>query len=432
MGHLLVIESWVGSMSGLLPAAIREGGHEFTFVTRDLHHYLRSAPADGTPHPLLAARDTVTADTNDTAALLSRAEQLHGVLAFDGVVSSCDYYLPAAARVAQRLALPGPAPEAVESACRKDRTRRVLAAAGVPGPRFAVCTDPAGAAAAARDLGYPLVVKPVDLCAGMLVRRVEDERELESACRALAGFPVNARGQERAPAILLEEFLTGPEVSVETVSFGGAPQVVGVTDKSIGGAPAFVETGHMFPAALDPARTRAAVGTAVAAVEALGLDRVVCHTEVKLTPAGPRLVEVNPRPAGNRITELVRRVTGVDLVAACVDVALDRAPDLAVRPTGVHSAAIAFLLPDDAAQARRGAAVTLTGIGGADGVRRDPRVLELSLAAPGRAVHAATSNNEYLGHVMTADPEGGGAREAAERLVARLRPCYEEPAAVPA
>lgn len=45
MGHLLVIESWVGSMSRLLPTAIREEGHEFTFVTRDLHHYLRSAPA---------------------------------------------------------------------------------------------------------------------------------------------------------------------------------------------------------------------------------------------------------------------------------------------------------------------------------------------------------------------------------------------------
>ncbi|MFE2146033.1 ATP-grasp domain-containing protein [Streptomyces sp. NPDC059456] len=432
MGHLLVIESWVGSMSRLLPRAIHDGGHTFTFLTRDLHHYLRSAPSDGQPHPLLAARNILTADTNDTAALAAHAERLHRVLAFDGVVSSCDYHLPAAARVAQRLALPGPAPEAVESACRKDLTRRVLAAAGVPGPRFAVCADPAEAAAAARDLGYPLVVKPVDLCAGMLVRRVDDERELASACRELAAFPVNARGRERHPAILLEEFLTGPEVSVETVSSGGAPQVAGITDKSIGGAPSFVETGHMFPAALGPDQTRAAAGTAVAAVQALGLDHVVCHTEVKLTPAGPRLVEVNPRPAGNRITELVRHVTGVDLAAACVDVALGRVPDLTVRPTGVHSAAIAFLLPDGAALPRPGAGATLTGIGGADAVRSDPRVLELTLAAPGRAVRAATSNNEYLGHVMTADPEGAGARETAERLIARLRPGYAEPGAVPA
>lgn len=44
MAHLLVVESWVGSMSRLLPRALGEGGHHFTFLTRDLQHYLRSAP----------------------------------------------------------------------------------------------------------------------------------------------------------------------------------------------------------------------------------------------------------------------------------------------------------------------------------------------------------------------------------------------------
>ncbi|MFD7556373.1 ATP-grasp domain-containing protein [Streptomyces sp. NPDC059835] len=424
MGHLLVIESWVGSMSRLLPRAIREEGHEFTFVTRDLHHYLRSAPEGEGPHPLLTARNVITADTNDTAALLARIEGLHGVLGFDGVVSSCDYYLPAVAHTARRLGLPGPAPEAVEAACRKDLTRRALAAADVPGPRFAICEGAGEAAAAARGIGYPLVVKPVDLCAGMLVRAVRDEHELERACQALAEFPVNARGQDRAPVILLEELLGGPEVSVETVSFGGSTHVVGVTDKSIGGAPAFIETGHMFPAGIDGALASEAAETALRAVEALGLDQVVCHTELKLTPDGPRLVEVNPRPAGNRITELVRHVSGVDLAAACVDVALGRTPDLAPRTTGVRSAAVAFLLPDTTG--------TLTGIDGAQALRARPEVLELTLAEPGRTVRTATSNNEYLGHVMTADTEGGGARAAAEALLAGLHPRYEPAPVVPA
>ncbi|MBT2452308.1 ATP-grasp domain-containing protein [Streptomyces sp. ISL-43] len=423
MGHLLVVESWVGSMSRLLPRAIREGGHEFTFVTRDLHHYLRAAPADGS-HPLLAARNIVTADTNGLDALLPHLERLHAVLGFDGVLSSCDYYLPAVARIAERIGLSGPAAEAVEGACRKDLTRRILAAAAVPGPRFAVCTDPAEAAGAAREIGYPLVVKPVDLCAGMLVRQVRDERELDGACRALTDFPVNARGQDRAPVFLLEELLTGPEVSVETVSFHGSTHVVGVTDKSIGGAPAFIETGHMFPAALDPADSAAAADTALAAIKALGLDDVVCHTEIKLTPDGPRVVEVNPRPAGNRITELVRHVTGVDLAAAAVDVALGRTPDLTPRPTGVRSAAIAFLLPDTAG--------TLTVIEGADEARERPEVVELTLAEPGRAVRPATSNNEYLGHIMTVDTQGSGARATAESLLAQLRPCYEPSQAVTA
>ncbi|WP_097869630.1 ATP-grasp domain-containing protein [Streptomyces sp. rh34] len=413
MAHLLMVESWVGSMSRLLPRAIREGGHEFTFLTRDLHHYLRAAP-EGATHPLLGARHVLTADTNGIEALLPFVERAHRALGFDGVITSCDYYLPTAARIADRLGLPGPTASAVGNACRKDATRRVLTDAGVPGPRFAVCADWAETAAAARDIGYPLVLKPVDLCAGMYVRRVDDEEALADAHRALAEFPVNARGQRRAPVVLIEELLVGPEVSVETVSFDGLTHVLGVTDKSIGGAPAFIETGHMFPAALSAADTEAAEETALAALKALALDGVVAHTEIKLTDDGPRVVEVNPRPAGNRITELVRHVTGVDLAAACVDVALGREPDLRRRATGLRSAAIGFLVPDTEG--------TLESIEGADDVSAAAGLLELQLAVPGKAVKAAGSNNEYLGHVMAGDAEGLGARDRAEVLLSALRP----------
>ncbi|GGX22089.1 argininosuccinate lyase [Streptomyces malachitofuscus] len=412
MAHLLVIESWVGSMSRLLPRAIREGGHEFTFLTRDLHHYLRAAP-EGAAHPLLGARNVITADTNDTEALLPEVERLHAVFGFDGVITSCDYYLSTAARVAGRLGLPASSPEAVENACRKDAARRVLADAGVPGPRFAVHEEWAGLAPAAREIGYPLVVKPVDLCAGMYVRRVDDEEQLAAAVRALADFPVNARGQRRAPVVLLEELLDGPEVSVETVSHAGTVHVIGVTDKSVGGAPAFIETGHMFPAALPAADIEAAEQTALGALKALGLtDGVVAHTEIKLTTAGPRVVEVNPRPAGNRITELVRHVTGIDLAAAFVDVSLGRAPDLRCTDTGLRSAAIGFVLPESA-----GMLEALDG----SALRDAPGVLEVRLAEPGRQVKAAQSNNEYLGHVMAGDAEGPGARDRVEALLGGLR-----------
>jgi biotin carboxylase len=412
VAHLLVVESWVGSMSRLLPRAIREGGHEFTFLTRDLHHYLRSAP-EGAAHPLLGARNVITTDTNDLDALLPEVERLHSVLAFDGVITSCDYYLPTVARIAGRLGLPGPGSEAVENACRKDATRRVLADAGLPGPRFAVHEEWADLARAAGEIGYPLVAKPVDLCAGMYVRRVDDEAQLADLVRELADFPVNARGQRRTPAVLLEELMDGPEVSVETVSYAGAVHMVGVTDKSVGGAPAFIETGHMFPAALSLADLDAAEQTALGALKALGLtDGVGAHTEIMLTSVGPRVVEVNPRPAGNRITELVRHVTGIDLAAAFVDVALGRRPDLRRTDTGLRSAAIGFLVPD-----REGTLEALDAGRLAD----EEGVLEVQLAAPGKAVKAAGSNNEYLGHVMAGDPDGPGARARVEELLAGPR-----------
>lgn len=416
MGHLLLVESWVGAMSSLLPRGIRETGHRFSFVTRDLHHYLRSSPVAGT-HPLLGADNVLTAETNDVDGLVEHLARLQPVLGFDGVLTSCDYYLPAVASVAERLGLPGAPPDSVRRACSKDRTRRALREAGLPGPAFALADTTTGLQEAAEALGYPLVLKPVDLCAGMFVSRVDDPEQLREAHRALLEFPVNARGQRRDPLVLLEELLTGPEVSVETVTARGRTTVVGVTDKSVTGAPRFVENGHMFPADLDPAVRAEVAGAAVAAVEALGLDNVVAHTEIKITPDGPRLVEVNPRPAGNRITELVRRVTGIDLAAVAAQVALGEEPELAPVDTGAASAAVAFLLPERAGVIRE--------VRGADELDRHPDVVEWTVKPAGHRTAALTSNNQYLGHVMTTSAEPGAARGRAESLIAGLDVRYD-------
>ncbi|GGL37751.1 ATP-grasp domain-containing protein [Planomonospora parontospora] len=409
MAHLLVIESWVGAMSTLLPRAIRDAGHRFTFLTRDLHHYLRSAPSTR-PHPLLAADNVLTAETNDLSALLSQVERLHDALGFDGVLSSCDYYLPAVAEVAAHLGLPGPSPEAVRRACRKDLARAALQGAGVPGPRFAAASSWEQAVEAAAGLGYPLVVKPVDLCAGMYVRKVRDPAELRTAFLALKEFPVNARGQRRTPVVLLEELLTGPEVSVETVSADGDVHVVGVTGKSLAGEPWFVESGHLFPAALDADLAGQVERTAVAAVQALGLDRGVAHTELRLTPDGPALIEVNPCPAGNQIT-------GIDLPMAHARLAAGQQPDLTPADTGVRSAAIAFLLPEHAGR--------IAAVHGTDGLAAAPDAVDWSVKPAGHQAGEPTSNNHYLGHVMVTDTSGGGAGARAQELVAGLKVEYE-------
>ncbi|MEU8133431.1 ATP-grasp domain-containing protein [Streptodolium elevatio] len=409
MGHLLVVESWVGAMSTLLPRAIREAGHTFTFATRDLGHYLQGEPGAGGVHPLLSGGNVVTTETNDLAQLLETVERLHGAMEFDGVLSSCDYYLPATAAVAARLGLPGASVQAVERACRKDRTRAAMDDAGLPGPRYAVTEGWRETAAAARGLGYPLVVKPVDLCAGMFVREVADESQLLHSWRSLADFPVNARHQERVPLLLLEEVLDGPEVSVETVTWQGHTHVVGITDKSLAAAPWFVESGHMFPADLGAADRSATADAAIAALAAVGYEHGVAHTEFRLTAAGPRLVEINPRPAGNRITELVRRVTGVDLPMAAARLALGEKPELAPADTGVRSAAVSFLLPELPG--------TLAASPAAPDPCDAPDVVEWQVKPAGTRVGDGRSNNHYLGHVMVLDRDGAGARTRAEELL---------------
>src|ERR1700737_369070 len=99
MAHVLVVESWVGPSSISVPLAIRQLGHQFTFLTRNPDHYRSSSAVDG-PHPLLQADRILQTETNDLAALVEFVARAHANDPFDGVLTSCDYYLETVAEIA--------------------------------------------------------------------------------------------------------------------------------------------------------------------------------------------------------------------------------------------------------------------------------------------------------------------------------------------
>ncbi|WP_198420932.1 ATP-grasp domain-containing protein [Massilia atriviolacea] len=412
MAHLLMIESWVGGTGRIFPATITGAGHTYTFVTRNRGHYLDGA--DTPIHPVLAhAANVFTTETNDVPALIAFLRAQHRVLKFDGVVTICDYYIDTVAQVAQALELPQAFCSNVAMVRRKHLVRQALEKAGLPNPAFAAVTSWDAARAAARGIGYPLILKPSDLASSAFVKLVKDEDELHAAFSALEAFPVNFREQAREPLWLLEEYMKGEEVSVEACTFGGKTTIIGVTDKSLTGFPYFIEDGHMFPARLDGDVTESVCELVTAALEAVGLDHGISHTEVKITRKGPRIVEINPRPGGNYIAELIERVTGIEFLSAQIDLALGRQPDLTRKDTGVHSAAIKFLVPQGA-----GLVKSMTGI---DSVANAPHVARALIAnATGKQLAAPIDNACYLGHVVAVDPEGLDARKYAEKALARI------------
>jgi biotin carboxylase len=412
MARFLMIESWLGSAGAALPGTLRARGDRFALLTRDPDRYRAGAP----PHPAARLADEITvADTHDASATRSAAAVLHRARPFDAVLSTCDHYLEAVALVAADLGLPGAPPEAVRAALRKDLVRQALSAAGLPNPGFAVATTLASARVAADRLGYPLVGKPVDLHSGTLVRRLATRADLDAWFAEVEGLTHNTRGQRRQPGVLLEEVMTGPEVSVETATHRGTTTVIGITDKSLTAPPAYVESGHQFPADLDDDTAAAAAGLVRAALVAIGWTHGVAHTEVMLTADGPRIVEINPRQGGNHIFELVQLVTGRSTLDALADLALGTAP-VAATPGAdglAASAAVQFVMaPRDG---------RLVGLRGVDALGGDPAVVRWSLPALPLDARRPRDNEVYLGHVVAVDGTGRGARAHAERAVAGLR-----------
>jgi biotin carboxylase len=272
-------------------------------------------------------------------------------------------------------------------------------------PAFRVVGHADAAATAAREIGLPVVVKPVAGSGSVGVRLCATAEEVSAAAAALLESGVDERGAAREPRVLVEEFAVGPEYSVETI--GGA--VVGVTGKHLGDAPYFVETGHDFPAPLAAGDRAALAGAALRAQVALGLGWGAAHTELRLTARGPVLIEVNPRLAGGMITTVVAEATGVDLVDCCVALACGQPPEL--TPTRSRAASIRFLVADSPG--------TVTGVRGVAEAEHMPGVRSVSLSvAPGSGIAELTrSFRDRLGHVIAV---GADAAESAARAASAL------------
>ncbi|MHA6760924.1 ATP-grasp domain-containing protein [Streptacidiphilus sp. PAMC 29251] len=243
------------------------------------------------------------------------------------VFADFDYLLPLVGRLNERLGLRGHTERSGLTCSNKRLQRAALDRAGVPQPRWAACRDLARARDFAKESGWPVVVKPADRAASCAVSVVSSEPELEIAVRA-------ALAESWGADVIVEEYLDGPEYSVEAVVADGVVTTVAVTGKGIGGRTGVLKLDAELPARLDAADRSAVQRVAADAVLACGLHDGPAHTEVRLTRDGPRIVEVNGRIGGVFIAHMVRAVTGVDLYRAWYDVLHGLAPVLVPEQRG--------------------------------------------------------------------------------------------------
>ncbi|MGW8357647.1 ATP-grasp domain-containing protein [Streptomyces wedmorensis] len=282
--------------------------------------------------------DTLDAsEAIESAVRLAQDVQIAGVLCYDEI------RVPIAAMMADELKLPGANVEGVRACRDKYLGRQALAAAGVDQPVSHAVASLEEAREVARGTGYPVVLKPRALAASVGVVRADGPEALESAYSEAAEAYFDEIPRDRA-WVLVEEYLDGPEVSVESVCRDGRVTPMFVARKALGFAPHFEEVGHTIsaddPLLHDPAVRR----VLQEAHTALGLDTLVTHTELRLTRTGPRLVEVNARLGGDLIPYVARLATGVDYGMVAAALATGAEPDVTPRRTA--SAHVQFLYPE--------------------------------------------------------------------------------------
>ena len=311
-----------------------------------------------------------------------------------------------AARLAERYGLPNAGLGAAELMRNKARLRRVTAAAGIPNPVSRRASGPADVVEMLNELDGPVIVKPVALAGAAGVSKVHSVDEAEAAFRfAVAGDggdqPADA---PTAGQVLVEQYVAGPEFSVEMLVENCRPVFANVTAKQLFDGPRPVERGHVLPYDADPQIAASLTELTGGVVSATGFRSGFIHCEWIVSQDGPVLVECAGRLPGDGVTALLGIAWGVDLVELYADIMqgqLDQSR-LPKQPVGCSAVAFACATP--------GTVVSISGVEAASEV--DGVYMVMPLVEVGDQIHELRSSAD---RVVLAIAGGADLAEASAR-----------------
>ncbi|HJU51743.1 MAG TPA: ATP-grasp domain-containing protein [Acidimicrobiia bacterium] len=356
------------------------------------------------PLPLVESERFIAIDCEHPEEAARAISDLATATPIDAIVPVDDAGVVIAALAAQQLGLPHNSPASAAATRDKALMRKLLAAAEVDQPAFAV-VDGDAASAAAR-IGFPLVIKPRSLSASRGVIKVEGSGELE---RTLAR--VRAIADDRT--VLVEEFIGGPEIAVEGMVWAGELEVLAIFDKPdpLEG-PFFEETIFVTPSRL-PLDLQQEVGRVTqAAISALGLTEGPIHAELRIAEGNrPRLIEVAARSIGGICGRSLNfGLLDTPLEALILRHALGRRASLP-RKTGSSGV---MMIPTPAAG-------MLKGVNGIDSARNVAGVRSIEITTPvGAMLRQVPESDRYLGFIFASGPDPLSVETALRRAHARL------------
>lgn len=224
----------------------------------------------------------------ENLASLGRELQKRGGLA--AVFTAGTDFSASVAYVAEKCGLSGHSYESALNASIKTRMRACFRKAGVPSPVFREVTEVAENEVE-NVMEYPLVVKPVDNMGARGCRMIRSSREFLPAAKA-------AVENSKTHCAILEDYMCGPEYSIDAIIYDGTMTVTGFADRHIYFPPYFIETGHTMPTACDSLMYRQLISTFALGVKSLGLTRGAVKADIKYTEKGPMIGEIAARLSG--------------------------------------------------------------------------------------------------------------------------------------
>ena len=379
---------------GGTPAALRkarQAGFEVVWVHHP-HEVKREGLDDVAEAYLVDYREP-----EDVAELLAT---VHRMRPLDRVISMIEDGLESAAVATTALGLPGNGIDVVGVLQDKLAFRARLAERGVDQVAARLGHAEADIRGFVAEFG-PTVVKPRYGSGSFGVRLVPDLAAVGPVAAWAAHFGLHT--------FMMEQYLAGEELSVESFSFAGHHVILAHTAKEK--LASFVEIGHVQPASLAAGLAAQVDHLVTAMLDAVGLADGPAHTEVIITAGGPRLVESHSRRGGDRIPDLVRQVYGIDTDALTFRWYAGHA-EVATPGQASGGAAIRFLISEPG---------IVESVEGTESVLADPQLVDLRIdVAPGDTVPPIEWSYDRSGMLLVRGTDAQDARRRAHDLAGRI------------
>ncbi len=383
------------------------GGRDHTLVKLDkmgIEYSMIQVPELVTQKQIHESRRYLVMDYTRIDEVVAVARTWHGIDRFDAIVSFAEHGMHAASVCAIELGLPGANLSAVVQTRDKIKMRALLAEHGVATVAYQPCDTIEEAAEFLRRMGNkPIILKPYAGGGSAGVARVAEPDEL-----AAAWAWARASTQDR---ILAEEFIEGPEYSVESVSAHGRHEVAMITEKLTNGAPHFIELGHQVPPRLHEGTQAQVRAMVVRFLELIDQKVSPAHTEIRLTPEGPKIIESQTRIGGDQIWEMCEMVSGVDQMSEAIANLLGRpAPQ---RTPRASAAAIRFFALEN---------VRVDAVNGIDLATASPGVVRVNCTLnPGAELGPLKWSESRQGYVLCTGDDVHAAIANAEHALGQVR-----------
>ncbi len=327
----------------------------------------------------------------------------------DGVIHPCsEVAMNVMGRINDELHLSGISKEMAIRATNKHLMREAFEKDGAPSPKSILTKDEEDAwKIFCEQFTTNAILKPSRNSGSRGIAKVEKGVSKDSF------FELYQRALEesRDHQVLIEQFIEGPEFSVEVIVWNGEPYVLAVTDKKTTEAPYFVELGHNQPSVFPEEIQQKLKDGAIAGIKALRLSNCAAHCELKVQNGEAYLMEIGARMGGDFIsTELTHLSTGIDMVAATISVVLGMEPNL--QPTEEkHGVCIRYFTPKPG---------HLLYINNTE-LLNDAHVYDAEIyCKPGDVIPEVKSSLDRSGHVIVTDETVQGAINRAERMVGKV------------